>query len=272
MPERTRITQRFPALVPLRLAQRRVFARVRDRFVGYRYAQIHEAEPLPVLIHEHSSVLERTLDGVDPQLQRNKVTNLRLASQHIDGIVIAPGQTFSFWRSVGRASKRRGYQEGLVLRDGSASAGVGGGLCQIANMLHWLALHSDLEVAERHRHSFDPFPDSDRQVPFGTGASLLEFIYDLKLRNPTDDNLQLRLWLTPTHLVGQLRSDAEPPMRYEVLERDHRFVRDGDSVLRCNRIVRRPISESQESEDVEVTLFENRCRVGYPVADRMLSE
>lgn len=270
MDERLRLTQRYPALVPLRLSQRRAVKRLSDLWAGYRYARTRLEEDLPVLVHQHASVLQRSLAGVDPELQRNKVRNLSLAAAHIDGLLIAPGETFSFWRLVGRATARRGYVAGLVLRDGEAASGVGGGLCQISNMLHWLALHSDLQVAERHRHSFDPFPDSERAVPFGTGATLLEWIYDLKLHNPTDLDYQLRLRLSPTHLIGQLRAAGDPPCRYEVLERDHQFVRAGDEVLRCNRIVRRPVPCAHGEAD-EVTLFANRCRVGYPVADDLIS-
>ncbi len=275
-PQRRRVTQVVPALIPVRLAQRRMAARLHDARVGYHYATERSTDDLPWLIREHRSILERSLAGVDPQLQRNKVTNLRLAAARIDGIVLHPGQTLSFWRLVGRATAEGGYTEGLVLRDGEAASGVGGGLCQISNMLHWLVLHTDLVVAERHRHSFDPFPDSERRVPFGTGATLLERIYDLKVTNPTEADHQFRLRLTATHLVGQVRRATQPTVRYEVVERDHRFVREGAEVYRDNRIVRVafPVDAPTDDEGYPVgtpiaqkELFANHCRVGYPVDD-----
>ena len=276
--QRQRVTQRFPALIPARMAQRRLTKRAQDARAGYSYAAIRSADDLPWLIAEHPSILERDLQGVDPQLQRNKVTNLRLAAGRIDGVIVSPGETFSFWRLVGRATERGGYADGLVLRDGAAASGVGGGLCQISNMLHWLTLHSDLTVAERHRHSFDPFPDSERRVPFGTGATLLDGIFDLKVTNGTAVDHQFRLRLTDTQLVGELRAALQPSVRYEVVERDHRFVREGGEVFRDNRIVRLayPIDvdrgtgpEAQPASEVE--LFANHCRVGYPVDDDQIS-
>ncbi len=276
--QRRRVTQRFPALIPARMAQRRLAKRAKDARAGYRYATVRATADLPWLIAEHRSILERDLQGVDPQLQRNKVTNLRLAAGRIDGVIMAPGETFSFWKLVGRATERGGYTDGLVLRDGAAASGVGGGLCQISNMLHWLALHSDLEVTERHRHSFDPFPDSERRVPFGTGATLLDGIFDLKVTNRTAIDHQFRLRLTDTQLVGELRAEQGPTVRYEVVERDHRFVRDGGEVFRDNRIVRLgyPIGDGPDaaagSEPVsQVELFANHCRVGYPVGDDQIS-
>lgn len=290
--QRRRVTQRFPALIPARMAQRRITKRMQDARMGYRYAVVRSPVDLPWLIAEHASILERDLAGVDPQLQRNKVTNLRLAAGRIDGVLMSPGETFSFWKLVGRATESGGYTDGLVLRDGAAASGVGGGLCQISNMLHWLVLHSDLTVTERHRHSFDPFPDSERRVPFGTGATLLDAIFDLKVTNTTGDDHQFRLRLTDTHLVGELRAAQRPSLRYEVVERDHRFVREGGTVFRDNRIVRlgfpggsgpagfdptgsepgaagRPGAPRGPVSEVE--LFANHCRVGYAVDDDQIT-
>lgn len=47
----------------------------------------------------------------------------------------------------------------MQLSRGEVVRGVGGGLCQLANLLYWMSLHTPLEIAERHQHSFDPFPD-----------------------------------------------------------------------------------------------------------------
>ena len=77
-------------------------------------------------------------------LQHNKVRNLELASGRVDGILIAPGETFSFNKVVGNCTRRKGYVEGMKLSNGDAEAGVGGGICQLANLLHWMFLHAPL--------------------------------------------------------------------------------------------------------------------------------
>lgn len=76
------------------------------------------------------------------ELQRNKLVNLRLASAQINGLVVQPGETFSFWKLVGEPSAKRGYLDGLVISAGKLGRGVGGGLCQLANLIHWLVLNS----------------------------------------------------------------------------------------------------------------------------------
>ena len=107
--------------------------------------------------------------------------------------MLGPGETVSFWRRVGRPSGARGYREGLVLVGGRPGVGIGGGLCQLSNLLHWMALHTELEVTERHHHSVDAFPDDRRELPFGTGASVAFDLVDFRLRNPTGRPFQLEV-------------------------------------------------------------------------------
>ena len=134
------------------------------------------------------------------QLQKNKVKNLLLASKKIDGIIIKPGEEFSFWNLVGNATKRKGYLEGLVISNSQMKKGVGGGLCQMANMIHWLVLHTPLEVTELHHHSDALFPDVKRRVPFGTGTSISYKALDYRFKNTTKYPIQIRVWLDDTFL------------------------------------------------------------------------
>ena len=113
---------------------------------------------LPYSAASHKTPLMRRLRDVDMWMQENKVTNLRLASARVNGIVLRPGQTFSYWYLIGRPTARKGYLPGMLLRNGRAVAGVGGGLCQLSNLIFWMTLHTPLTVTERHRHGYDVFP------------------------------------------------------------------------------------------------------------------
>ena len=100
-----------------------------------KIAKEHRDALLPNIVKSHSSILIRKLNGVDLRLQENKVTNILLACSKIDKIVIKPNETFSFWVTLGPTTRRRGYQEGLVIGRNGLRAGYGGGLCQMANMI-----------------------------------------------------------------------------------------------------------------------------------------
>ena len=143
-----------------------------DRFSGEKFAREINTLPLPEVVKSHTSPILRRLEGVDMELQRNKAHNLRLACAKINGITLRPGETFSFWRLVGKPGEKQGYREGLVISAGKLGKGIGGGLCQLANLIHWLILNSPLTVTELVHHSDALFPDSGRRVPFGTGTSV----------------------------------------------------------------------------------------------------
>ena len=73
---------------------------MRDLRHGVRFARTHQQEPLPCLWKGDDKIIRRQLHGVDMRLQENKAVNLRLAGSRIDGLIIRPGETFSFYETV----------------------------------------------------------------------------------------------------------------------------------------------------------------------------
>ena len=141
------------------------------------------------------------------QYQYNKITNLRLAAARLDGVVLRPGETFSYWRLIGRPSRRKGYLDGIVLFCGTFRPGVGGGLCQMSNLIFWMTLHTPLTVVERYRHSYDVFPDCGRTQPFGSGATCVYPYRDLMIRNDTQTTFRLHVTVGGEFLEGEWRAD-----------------------------------------------------------------
>jgi Uncharacterized vancomycin resistance protein len=170
---------------------------------------------------KHQSILLRPLKNVDMYLQYNKITNLRLAIDKLNGSIIKPNQRFSIWQKVGRPSKKRGFLEGLSLHNGQIGKDIGGGLCQLGNLIYWIVLHSDLTITERWRHSFDVFPDINRTIPFACGATLSYNYIDLQLLNKTNITYRLNLWLDDQYLHGELLANAPSNYHYEIFETDH---------------------------------------------------
>lgn len=250
-------------LRPLRIYQLRWERRWYDWRSGVRFAQQQSRERLPVRLCHHQSLLLRRLGTTDPQLQQNKVVNLALAVPPLHGLLIQPGETLSIWRRIGQPTASKGYLNGVQLSQGRVKVGVGGGLCQLANLIHWMALHTPLELVERHHHSFDPFPDHGRVLPFGSGASLFYNYVDLRFRNPTSQPLQLLIWLSSTHLCGEIRSLRMPELAYHILEKDHHFEQLGELRFRCNTIWQRQVDRRNGKTVAERLLYRNRSRVMY---------
>lgn len=267
---RRRLSEIHPFFFHTRVAQLRLNRSLRDIASRVVFAQERDSNPLPVTIKRHQSLLRRRLGDSDPQLQENKVTNLNLAAPTIHGLRIAPGQTFSLWRCVGPPTAERGYVEGLQLSRGEVRRGVGGGLCQLANLFYWMALHSPLQVVERHHHSFDPFPDEQRVLPFGSGAGIFYNYVDLRFHNPHSVTFGLEVWLTEQHIKGRLSCESEWPVSYKIEEREHRFFRRDDKVYRANELWRRTV-DRRTGETVSLEpIMENCAEVKYPVAEELI--
>ena len=188
---------------------------------GKKYSQNRSENLLPYSLFRHQTVLLRQLKDVDMILQYNKITNLQIAVPQLNKIIVQPGETFSYWKLLGKTTYKKGYVDGMVLHYGTYKKGAGGGLCQLSNLIYWITLHSPLTVTERHRHSFDVFPDANRTQPFGSGATCSYNYLDLQIKNETNQSYQLHLYLTDTHLVGEWRGEEPPLYSYEVYEKQH---------------------------------------------------
>lgn len=195
-------------------------------------------DEFPMIVARHQSVLKRRLGDSDMELQEQKIINLKQAIQHLNGLVIEPGHIFSLWKSIGKPTYDKGYVDGMLLAGGAVVPGLGGGLCQLSNFLYWIFLHTSMQTIERYHHSMDVFPDSGRTLPFGGGATILYNFIDLKLKNISNQPLQLKIWLTDNHLKGQILTTERIPEKYHIIEKNHCFVKRGDIYFRYNEILK----------------------------------
>jgi len=229
----------------------------------FKFAKKCLPTELAVTHYSHQTLLLRELQNVDMEYQYNKIINLELAVKNIDGLIIRPGETFSYWRRIGRPSAGKGYVPGMVLFCGTYHMGVGGGLCQLSNLIYWMALHTPLTIVERYRHSYDVFPDSNRTQPFGSGATCVYPYRDLMIRNDTDTEFQLRVQVGETHLEGKWLSNRAPLYKYEIIEKEHRFMSEyWGGFSRHNELYRRKFTLDGSFVDEEY-ITENHALMMY---------
>ena len=237
---------------------------IKDLLNGKKFAKKRNYENFEFIWKGDSKVLLRKLHGVDMELQKNKITNLKIASKKIDGLIINPGEEFSFWNLVGNATKRKGYKEGLVISNSQMKKGIGGGLCQMANMIHWLVLHTPLQVTEMHHHSDALFPDVKRRVPFGTGTSISYKALDYRFKNTTQNPIQIRVWLDDTFLYGEIRSTVPLTQKYKIIEEDNHYAKDENGIFYRNSKVYRIIIDKKTKKEIKKELIlNNHSKVMY---------
>lgn len=242
----------------------RTVRKIRNLFVQRHFSKIKQAELLPVVIYKHNSLIRRKLGNTQMELQENKAVNLALSAPKVNGILIRPGETFSFWHLVGSATAAKGYKEGVTISKGQAIAGVGGGMCQFTNLIHWMVLHTPLTIVEHHHHDgLDLFPDYNRQVPFGTGTSIVYNYLDYRFKNESDITYQLVTYVTDTHLCGELRASDKLPVKYHIASENEYFVRVDGTVYRRGQVYRMCIDKVTGRELSRELLRDNNARVMY---------
>lgn len=242
--------------------------KLRDLFSGQKFATKRCKEPLPVTVYRHASLIRRKLGNTDLALQENKAVNLRLSAPKVDGIIISPGETFSFWRLVGKDSAKNGYKEGLTISGGRPSKGVGGGLCQFTNLIHWMVLHSGLTIVEHHHHDgIDLFPDFKRQIPFGTGTSIVYNYLDYRFRNDTDNTYQLSVMTDDEYLRGELRAESGENTSYHVHAENEYFSMEDGIVYRNGTVYRDVIDKRTGACISSEIIRRNHARVMYDTSN-----
>lgn len=247
-----------------------ILRKLKDAISGLRFCREKTSDALPHLVATHSSPIRRYLHGVKAVLQENKAKNLALAAPCINGIIIRPGETFSLWHAVGNTNARKGYLPGLVIACGKQTEGMGGGMCQLSNLLHWMVLHSALSITEHHHHErYNLFPDDRRQVPFGLGTSIVYNYLDYRVTNNTPRTYQIMVWTDGENLHGELRADRPEEQSYRIrVERDC-FTKEKDGIFRCCDIYRDITTADGHTSSSH--LLSTHARVMYDVAPEDIS-
>ena len=228
-----------------------------------QYAVTFQTSRLPFKVADHSTPLYRRLRNVDMWLQENKVTNLKLAAAKVNGLVLKPGEIFSIWRLVGKPTKAKGFSEGMVLDNGSFVPGVGGGLCQLSNLIYWMTLHTPLRVTERWRHTHDVFPDANRTQPFGSGATVVYNYIDLQIKNETQHSYQLLIRVGEADLEGEWRREQPLPHKYEVYESDHLITQEWWGGYMRHNVIRRKVFDLDNNQIGDDFITENHAIMMY---------
>lgn len=228
-----------------------------------KFSKTIQKEKMPNVVTSKSSNLIKKGKGIDPILQENKAVNIELACNKINGMVIHPGEVFSFWNTVGKTTKKKGYREGRVITGDRIEAGLGGGLCNLGNTIHWLVLHSPLDVTEFHNHSDALAPDEGKRVPFSSGTSVCYNSLDYRFKNNTNQDIQILVWCEDGKLHGELRSKEEFPWTYKLVEENHCFKKEGEKYYRNSKIYRETSDRLTGSVIEKKLVLDNHSEVMY---------
>ena len=105
-------------------------------------------EPFPDLLSQFSTSF--TSSGY------NRSNNIILSSAKLNGLVLMPGEEFSYNQAVGQRTRAAGFREAGAYSNGKVVQEVGGGICQVSSTLYNAVLYANLEIVERTNHYFNP--------------------------------------------------------------------------------------------------------------------
>ena len=128
----------------------------------------------------------------------SRVHNVILAASRVNGVLIPPGETFSFNDTIGDISAATGYQSAYIIKDGRTVLGDGGGVCQVSSTLFRAALAAGLPIEERHAHAYRVHYYEEAGFKAGLDATVFSPGVDLKFKNDT-----------PSYILIQTKADAE---------------------------------------------------------------
>ena len=127
----------------------------------------------------------------------SRIHNIILASSKFNGVLIKPGETFSFNQTLGDVSSKTGYQQAYIIKDGATILGDGGGVCQVSTTLFRAILNAGLPIIERQPHAYR-VGYYEQDSPPGLDATVYSPHPDLRFKNDT-----------PGHLLIQTKADAK---------------------------------------------------------------
>lgn len=121
----------------------------------------------------------------------SRIHNIALAASKLNGILIEPGQTFSFNNALGDISMYTGYQQAYIIKDGKTVMGDGGGVCQVSTTLFRAALKAGLPIVERNAHAYRVHYYEEDMGP-GYDATVYSPTLDLKFKNDTGNYILIQ--------------------------------------------------------------------------------
>lgn len=129
----------------------------------------------------------------------NRIHNVKLAASRINGILVKPGEEFSFVANLGDVSRATGYATAYIIQNGRTVLGDGGGVCQVSTTLFRALLDAGLPITERRAHAYR-VSYYEEDSPPGFDATVFYPSVDLKFTNNTENYILIQSVVDPDEL------------------------------------------------------------------------
>ena len=185
-----------------------------------------------------------------------RVKNIELAASRVSGVLVAPGEVFSFNEAIGEISRETGYSTAYVISKGRTVLGDGGGVCQVSTTLFRAAIAAGLPIIERRSHSFPV----KYYNPQGFDATIYPGVADLKFTNDTKGHILLQIKIESTKLFVELYGSSDG--RQVALDGPHQYDQKASGDMKAYFI--RTISYT--NREIKEERFNSNYQPPFPLA------
>lgn len=140
-----------------------------------------------------------------------RITNMKLASESINGTLLYPNEVFSTNKKFGSTTKAKGYKPAPIIINGKLEDEYGGGVCQISSTLYNAVLYSELDIVERKNHSLKV-----GYLDYGYDATLAGDYIDFKFKNSTPSPIFIESYLTENQVICNIYGVDEREKNREI--------------------------------------------------------
>ena len=135
-----------------------------------------------------------------------RITNMKIAAESINGIILYPGEIFSTNEKFGETNKANGYKPAKTIINGKFKDEYGGGVCQVSSTLYNALLYSELDIIERRNHSLKV-----GYLDYSYDATLAGNYIDLKFKNSSNYPIYIESYLTNNEVICNIYGYDERP-------------------------------------------------------------
>ncbi len=143
-------------------------------------------------------------------------TNLKLACEAVNGVVLQPGEVFDYNKTLGERTSAKGYKYGATYIGNKTVSTIGGGICQVSSTIYYCALMADMEIVTRMNHGF-----LNGYVPMGMDATVSWGGPEFRFKNNSDYPIRIEASASAGHttvtIYGTDVKDYYVKMEYNVL-------------------------------------------------------
>lgn len=175
-----------------------------------------------IIEHINPTVTAEALNKVDSLIssfstnfsssQAGRAANVEIATKQIDGVLLMPGETFSFNERTGSRTAAKGYQAAPVIVKNKLEDGLGGGVCQVSTTLYNAVIRANLKSVERRNHSLAP-----AYVQPGFDATVSDYI-DYKFKNTLDFPVYIEGYTKGRQVIFNIYSNGSlKSTKYELI-------------------------------------------------------